>query len=139
VTIGWCSTPAAATPFEAGEAVGDDDAVGVDEFVRPGHQFALAEARDDAQAQGQRTAIEALGQRGHERGLVGRAASGSLAMNFAAPVDVVDLDDAAQSAIVVALEHALQELVFDAPGGVVGDAELALELERRAGVFLLCE
>jgi hypothetical protein len=39
----------------------------------------------------------------------------------------------------VAFEHDLQELVLDTPRRGVGDPEMALELEREDGVFLLSE
>ena len=122
---------------EAAEAIADDDAVGVDEFLRPSGQLALAETGDDAQAQLHRMALGILRECGHERGLLRRAATRRLAMALPAPVVVVDLDHAGQLALAIALQHGLQELVLDAPGGRVGDAEPAHELQRGDGVFLL--
>jgi hypothetical protein len=47
------------------------------------------------------------------------------------------VDEPGQLAIRVAFEHGLHELALDAPGGVIGDAEPALERERRDGASLL--
>ncbi len=70
---------------EAAQPVADDDAVGVEKLRRPSRQLALAEARDHAQAQRQRVTVEALAQRGEERGLVGRAAPAGAAFVFLSP------------------------------------------------------
>jgi len=74
--------------------------------------------------------VVGLGERRDEWGLVGGAAPGRLPVALSAPIDVVDLDDAGELAVGIALQHDLQQLVLEAPGGVVGHAELELELER---------
>ena len=102
---------------EAAQTVADDDAVGVDELLGPRGQFVLAEALDNAQAQGHGVTVVGLGQRRDDRGLVGRAAPGRLPVALPASVDVVDLDDAGEPAVGIAFEHDLQELVLEAPGG----------------------
>jgi hypothetical protein len=51
----------------------------------------------------------------------------------------VRLDDAGQLPVGLALERGLQELVLEAPGRVVGDAEVAHELHGGDGVLLLGE
>jgi hypothetical protein len=58
---------------------------------------------------------------------------------LAAPVDVIDLDDARQLPVGITLEHGLQELLLEAPGRVVGNAELAHELHGGDSVLLLGE
>jgi hypothetical protein len=91
---------------------------------------------DHAHAQRDRVARVVLGHRGNEGGLVGGAASGDLAMNFAAPGHVVDLDHPGRLPLGIAFEHDLQELVLDAPFHGVGHPEMALERKGGNGVFL---
>jgi hypothetical protein len=76
-----------------------------------------------------------FGQRGDGRGLVGRAAPGHLPVTLPAPVDVVDLDLTGELALGIAFEYDLQELVLEAPGGVVGHPELALDLSSAEMAF----
>lgn len=124
---------------KAGKAIADDDAVGVDELGGPGGELPLAKARHDVHTQGHGVARVALGQRADEGRFVGRAAPGRLPVALPAPVHVVDLDHAGQLPPGIAFQHGLQELVLDAPGRVVGDAELAHELHRGDTVLLLGE
>ncbi len=61
---------------------------------------------------------------GDEGRLVRRAAPGCARVGFADPVHVIDRNDAAKRCLVNALFHHLQQLVLDAPGGGIGDAEM---------------
>jgi len=78
-----------------------------------------------------------------ERGL--RKGSGSASrgpgppLPLPTPVHVVDLGHTAQLAVEVTLEHHLQSLVLDAPGGGVRHAGLAPALKRRDAVLMLGE
>ncbi len=78
-----------------------------------------------------------LGDSGKERGLVGRAATGGLAVALPAPVHFVELDHPAEAPLGIPFEHRLQELVLLHPGGRVGDPKMALKLKGRDAVFLL--
>ena len=74
---------------------------------------------------------------GHERGLARRAASALAAASLAAEIGIVELDRPAERVLSVALHHHLHQLVAYAPGGVVGDAELAVQRHRRAPTLAL--
>lgn len=58
-------------------------------------------------------------------------------MTFAAPVRIVELDDAAESSWAVSLGHRLHQLVLEQPGGVVGDAQLAPQRQGGDAVLVL--
>lgn len=80
--------------LEITQTIGEDDAVGVDEFLGPRRQLALADALDHVQVQVQGLTVEGLGERGHEGDLVGRTPSEGLAMAFRTPVDSIKFDHA---------------------------------------------
>ena len=54
-----------------------------------------------------------------------------------AEVGIVELDESAERMRAVALHHHLHQLVAHAPCGVVGDAELAVQLHRRCTLLVL--
>lgn len=45
---------------------------------------------------------------------------------LATPVNIIELNDAADGLLVIGLFHGLQQLVFEHPGGVIFDTQLAL-------------
>jgi hypothetical protein len=66
---------------------------------------------------------------------MGEPRSGSCPWHSPPQVHVVDLDDAGQLALGIAFEHALHELVLDAPGGRVADAERRLSSSAEMPLF----
>ncbi len=92
---------------EAGQAVGLHPGARVEVACGPPSQDGLAEALDAA----------------------------ALATALPAPIDVVHLHDTGQRDALVALTHRLHQLVLQLPGGVLADAELARQLERRDAVL----
>jgi hypothetical protein len=75
------------------------------------------------------------------RGDKGRLARGATATfsasTLTAPIGVIQLDPSYQWLPVVALLHHLEQLVLHAPSGIVADAQLPLELQRRDSVLRL--
>lgn len=131
--------PGGGDAAEPVEAITEDEGVGVDEWLCPSGQLALAESRGHAEAQRRWMAFEIFGKAGGEGGLVGRAATLRVAMARPAPAGVVDLDHTRRLALGVAVEHHLQDLVLDPPGARARDGGLVHELQRGDSVFLLRE
>ena len=74
---------------------------------------------------------------GDDGGLSGCPATGLPAASLAAQVGVIELDAPGKRVLAVALHHHLHQLVLHAPGGVVGDAEMAMQLHRRDALLVL--
>ena len=106
-------------------------------FAGPAFDFAVAEAFDDIQVH--RDGMVLLVQR-HRRDkwrlVLGASPAFSTAM-LAAPVDVIQLDNADQRFAIIPLFHRLHDLVLETPGGVVGHADLPHQGQRRQGSFSL--
>ena len=62
----------------------------------------------------------------HKRRLACRALTLFATTALATPVDIIELNDAADGLLVIGLFHGLQQLVLENPGGVIFDAQLAL-------------
>lgn len=124
---------------EAGQAITEDDGIGVEVTLGKALDVSLAKAFRLAEAKPNRGVVLVERQRGDERGLVRRAAPGRAGVGLTAPVDIIDFDDAGNRCLIVALLHHLLALVLEAPGGEIGDAEMAFELKSRDAVLLLGE
>lgn len=72
---------------------------------------------------------------GHERDLVLRATSGLAAHELTAQVRVIDLDAATELPRVFAQPHDFHHLVLEQQRGLVADAQITLELQRRRAVL----
>ena len=69
---------------------------------------------------------------GGEGGLSGCPATGLPAAPLAAQIGVIEFDATGERVLAVAFHHHLHPLVLHAPSGVVGDAEMAMQLHRRS-------
>src|SRR5246127_4515684 len=75
----------------------------------------------------------------HNRRLARRTAAPLAAVALAAEIGVVDLDPSCQALCGVPLHHRLHELVFDRPGGGLGDAKSAAQLNAGDAALALSE
>jgi len=98
---------------------------------RPVGQRFRSESRDRLNDGAARTALRVGFHGDHEGSLVLRAAPALAAVALAAEVGIVDLHEAVQAALGLALGHRLHQLVLDPPRAAVADAEMPLELKRR--------
>ena len=57
-------------------------------------------------------------------------------MALAAPVGIVQLNDASQRLGIIALDHGLHQFVLDQPGGVGVDAQLPVQAQGRDAVLV---
>jgi hypothetical protein len=46
---------------------------------------------------------------------------------FTTPIDVIQLDDAGERLTIIAFLHDLHQFLFDTPGGVAGNTQLAAQ------------
>src|ERR1700720_30003 len=77
--------------------------------------------------------------RRHDRRLARRTAAPLAAVALAAEIGVVDLDPSRQALCGVPLHHRLHELVLDLPGGGLGDAKPAAQLNAGDAALALSE
>ena len=123
--------------IEAGQPIGEHLRARAQVLLRPGGDFGESEALDHSELHAQRVALGVGLDRGDERGLARRAAPALAPAALAAEVGIVELDESAERMRAVALHHHLHQLVAHAPCGVVGDAELAVQLHRRCTFLVL--
>src|SRR3954454_4684688 len=120
---------------EATETVADHLAGEIQAALGKALDSAAAEAADPAQLQPHRLALRRGLDRRQKGRLAGRAAATLAARALAAEIGIVELNAAREQRLGVALQHHLPELVFDGPGGALGHAEAAAQLD--AGDALL--
>lgn len=124
-------------PAEAGEAVAGDEAVG--------RMNLAAQAASSVLRNPSTTLLLSLigwpswflASASTKGGLVGRTASGGLAITHAASVHIIDFDHAGPLPVGVPFEQGQREHVLDAPSERVRHAEVALAREGGDGVLLL--
>jgi len=117
------------------QTIGDDVASREQMAFGPAGDLPLTKSRQPAQAhRGGLTGISDS-HRNHERDFVRGPAAALATASFAAPVDIIDLDEPAQRLAIISLLHDLHELVLHAPGGVAGDAQLAVQSQGGDAVF----
>ena len=121
---------------ETSQAIADHLTAGGDGGLGIAAQLGAGEAAHAAQLDALRMAVVIGLHRGDERELVLGAAS-ALSRPFAAQVGIIDLDAAGERLPLVTLVHDLQQLVLELPGGVVADAELPGQLQRRETILAL--
>ena len=121
------------------QAVTDDGAGGMEIALRQGRDFGTAEALHAAQLQADGLALWCGFDRGHDRRLARRTAAPLAAVALPAEIGVVDLDPSRQALCGVPLHHRLHELVLDLPGGGLGDAKPAAQLNAGDAAFALSE
>src|SRR5512147_1568604 len=114
---------------EAAEAVADDGAGGIEATSGQCFDLLAPEALDPAQLQAHRLAVGRGLHGGDDRRLAGRAAAAFATGAFATEIGIVDLDPTGQAFARIPLHHHLHELVFELPGGVLGDTKAAAEFE----------
>ena len=116
--------------IEAGEAVCQHGAAGSEEVSRPISNGCAREVGDGREfgIDGMMLFIER--DRGDERDLVFRSATGLAARMLTAQIGVVGLHMALQRVDLLAFGHGLHQLMMDAPGSGVADAQLPLQGER---------
>jgi len=116
---------------ETGQAIGDHLGIRRQMLARPSVNRVAAKALQRRQAHRQRATVGAAGHGGDKRGLAARPAAALAAPMLAAPVGIVNLDQARQRFAVIALPHGLHQLVLDQPGGLVRHPEVAAQRQRR--------
>src|SRR5215469_4733892 len=128
-----------ADPSEAVQAVTDNGAGGLEIALRQGRDFGPAETLHAAQFQAGWLALWCGFDRRHDRRLAGRTAAPLAAVALPAEIGVVDLDPSRQALCGVPLHHRLHELVLDLPGGDLGDAKPAAQLNAGDAALALSE
>src|ERR1700758_2126792 len=128
-----------ADPSEAVQAITDNGAGGMEIALRQGRDFGTAETLHAAQLQADWLALWCGSCRRHDRRLARRTAAPLAAVALAAEIGVVDLDPSCQALCGVPLHHRLHELVFDRPGGGLGDAKSAAQLNAGDAALALSE
>src|SRR3974377_1536281 len=107
--------------------------------LRQGLDFGTAEALHAAQLQAYWFALGCGFARPHDRRLARRTAAPLAAVALPAEIGVVDLDPSRQALCGVPLHHRLHELVLDLPGGGLGDAKPAAQLNAGDAALALSE
>ncbi len=84
-------------------------------------------AVDDIHSHSHWMALFVDGHGRHKGCFVGRATATFTAPLLTALIHVIQLDDPGERLNIIAFHHHLHQLVFDAPGGVVGNSQLAAQ------------
>jgi len=121
--------PGFADAGETAQTVTDDGAGGIEIALGQGHDFGTAETLYPAQLQAIWLALRRGFDRSHNRRLAGRTAATLATVPLAAEIGVVHLDASRQALCGVPLHHHLHEFVLDLPGGGLGDAQPAAQLD----------
>ena len=121
--------PGFADAGETAQAVTDDGAGGIEIALGQGHDFGTAETLYPAQLQADWLPLRRGFDRSHNRRLAGRTAATLATVPLAAEIGVVHLDASRQALCGVPLHHHLHEFVLDLPGGGLGDAQPAAQLD----------
>jgi hypothetical protein len=118
-------------PAETGQFVGIDLAFGLQTTPDPLLQRGVVEGAHRLDRRHVRMVEAGVGGHGdHERLLVLRPAPRLAAIALAAEVGGVDLHETLELARFLALDQGLHDLVLQAPGGLVVDAQVAHQFER---------
>src|SRR5215472_9037558 len=128
-----------ADPSEAVQAVTDNDTGGMEIALRQGRDFGPAETLHTAQLQAVWLALRCGLDRRHDRRLARRTAAPFAAVVLPAEIGVVDPDPSRQALCGVPLHHRLHQLVLDLPGGGLGDAKSAAQLNAGDAALALSE
>src|ERR1700745_2319698 len=128
-----------ADPSEAVQAVTDNGAGGMEIALRQGRDFGTTQTVHAAQLQADWLALWCGFGRRHDRRLTRRTAAPLAAFAPPADIGVVDLDPSRQALCGVPLHHRLHELVLDLPGGGLGDAKPAAQLNAGDAALALSE
>src|SRR5215831_14422258 len=128
-----------ADPRKAVQAVTDNGAGGVEIALRQGRDFGSAEALHASQLQADWLALWCGFDRRHNRRLARRTAASLAVVAPPAEIGVVDLDPSRQALCGVPLHHRLHEFVLDLPGGGLGDAKPAAQLDAGDAALTLSE
>src|SRR6201987_5300301 len=128
-----------ADPSEAVQAVTDNSAGALEIALRQGRDFGTAETPYAAQLQTDWLALWCGFGRRHDWRLARRTAARLAAVAPPVEIGVVDLDPSRQALCGVPLHHRLHELVLDLPGGGLGDAKPAAQLNAGDAALALSE
>src|SRR6201984_1587924 len=128
-----------ADPSEAVQAVTDKGSGGTEIALRQGRDFGPAETLHAAQLQADWLALRCGFDRRHDRRLASRTAAPLCRGALPAEIGVVDLDPSRQALCGVPLHHRLHSLVLDLPGGGLGDAKPAAQLNAGDAALALSE
>lgn len=116
---------------EAAQPIGDDYTARLKMRLGPGFDLLLGDALQAAQTHGTWMPPFVGLHGGDERRFRQCTTAAFAAPALSAPIGIVELDEPAQGLGVVTFLHGLQQLVFQSPGRVVANAELALEFQCR--------
>ena len=112
---------------KAGQPIRNHEATGAQMALGPlGDRFGT-KAVDDIHSHSHWMALFVDGHGRHKGCFVGRATAAFTAPLLTAPIHVIQLDDPGERLTIIAFHHHLHQLVFDAPGGVVGNSQLAAQ------------
>src|SRR6201988_3139919 len=139
VMIGWGTQPALPTPVKQCRPSLTTVLAGWKLRCAKGRDFGTAETLHAAQLQADWLALWCGFDPRHDRRLARRTAAPLAAVALAAEIGVVDLDPSCQALCGVPLHHRLHELVFDRPGGGLGDAKSAPQLNAGDAALALSE
>ena len=128
-----------ADPSEAMQAVTNNDTGGMEIALRQGRDFGPAETLHTAQLQAVWLALRCGLDRRHDRRLARRTAAPFAAVVLPAEIGIVDLDPSLQALCGVPLHHRLHQFVLDLPGGGLGDAKPAAQLDAGDAALTLSE
>ena len=116
---------------KAFEAVRDDQTSRPQVALSPSTYLFGFETRNDRHAHGYRVSNFVQSNCRYKRCLACRPSSSFATASFAAPVGVVELNNAVQRMPIIRFFHRLQQFVLHHPGRVVVDAKLAMQLHGR--------
>ena len=123
--------------MKAGQPIGDDPSTCAEVELRPGGDFGETEALHDGELHAQRVSCSLVWTAATKGVLPGAPRPALAPTSLATEIGVVELDPPAERVLAVALHHHLHQLVSDAPRGVVGDAQMAVQLHRRDPFLVL--
>lgn len=114
---------------ESRQSIATDADIGMDARTRLALDFGFVKARDGIGHSTIRTTLPVCRDRHDERLFARGTAASDAVITLAAKVGVVSLDEPAQLTRGLLARHRLHDLVLDAPGGPLANAQMARELQ----------